>query len=181
MKAYAPSDRGSSAAVVVSQELLTAAVTGLQPTKETIFFYFAKYLCCQQGYNQGEKKLRQCSFLYHFILCYMSILPEIRALAARGRKRLNNKACDWTNCILSQPFTPFLTWTFNVTNFAWGWDKYKILVQYKRKEGEEGFWRNPAILWLRRAAGGRNMRQITQEKTGKLPKAWWWWSWWQWW
>ena len=103
MKAYAPSDQGTSAAVVVSQELLTAAVTGLQPTKErekastiffflqsfhicvasngttkesekasTIFFLFAKYLCCQQGYHQGEKKLRQCSFYLHNILLLQS-------------------------------------------------------------------------------------------------------------
>ena len=77
MKAYAPSDRGITAAVVVSQELLTAAVTGLQPTKErekasTIFFLFAKYLCCQQGYHQGEKKLRQCSFYLHNILLLQS-------------------------------------------------------------------------------------------------------------
>ena len=77
MKAYAPSDRGTSAAVVVSQELLTATVTGLQPTKErekasTIFFLFTKYFCCQQWYNQGEKKLRQCSIYLHNIFLLQS-------------------------------------------------------------------------------------------------------------
>ena len=45
----------------------------------------------------------------------------------------------------------------------------------EREIAEEGFWRNPAILWLRRGrregGSGGNMRQITQEKTGKLPKA----------
>ena len=101
----------------------------------------------------------------------MSILPRIRALAARGRKRLNDKAYDWTNCILSQPLTPFLTWTFNVTNFTWGWDKYKILVQYKRKEGEEGFWRNPAILWLRRAARREKHETNYSGKDGKTAKS----------
>ena len=88
MKAYAPSDRGTSAAVVVSQELLTATVTGLQPTKAlTIFFYFAKYLCCQQAYNQGEKKLRQCSF---FSKVFIFVLPAMVQPSKEGGKGFDN-------------------------------------------------------------------------------------------
>ena len=97
MKAYAPSDRGPSAAVVVSQELLTATVTGLQSTKaSTIFFFFAKYLCCQQAYNQGEKKLRQCSF---FSKVFIFVLPAM--VQPRRGKRLRQCSCF---CIFFVPF-----------------------------------------------------------------------------
>ena len=50
---------------------------------------------------------------------------------------------------------------------------YKVQIHHntKYKGDRNGFRRNPAILWLRRGkAGGGNMRQITQEKRGKLPK-----------
>ena len=102
MKAYAPSDRGASAAVVVSQELLTAAVTGLQPTKAlTIFFYFAKYLCCQQAYNQGEKKLRQCSF---FSKVFIFVLPAM--VQPRRAKRLRQFSFYLQNiCVASKGTT----------------------------------------------------------------------------
>ena len=85
MKAYAPSDRGTSAAVVVSQELLTATVTGLQPTKERekasiIFFVCQIFLLTAMVQPRREKASTMfffVSFLYHFILCCMSILPGI--------------------------------------------------------------------------------------------------------
>ena len=97
MKAYAPSDRGTSAAVVVSQELLTATVTGLQPTKErekasTIFFYFAKYLCCQQGYNQGEKKLRQCSFFVTLHTLLYVHLAKNQSSGCKGKEKAKRQS-----------------------------------------------------------------------------------------
>ena len=105
MKAYAPSDRGTTAAVVVSQELLTAAVTGLQPTKErekasTIFFLFTKYFCCQQWYNQGEKKLRQCSF---FVTLHTLLYVHLARNQFDSPCKYKDKA-KTLNCILSQPF-----------------------------------------------------------------------------
>ena len=85
MKAYAPSDRGTTAAVVVSQELLTAAVTGLQPTKEREkgfdnFFCLPNIFLDSNDTTKKRKSINDVLFLYlfwyHSILCYMSILGK---------------------------------------------------------------------------------------------------------
>ena len=76
MKAYAPSDRGTSAAVVVSQELLTAAVTGLQPTKERekasiIFFVCQIFLLTAMVQPRREKASTMFFFCNtsYFVIC----------------------------------------------------------------------------------------------------------------
>ena len=152
------------------------------------------YLCCQQWYNQGEGKgfdnvLVFVSFLYLLYLLHTLIFVHLsrnQNFGCKGKEKakqsirfsLIHVVNTKQNCILSQPFTLILTWSLLTPQILLEAEtNTKFLSSTNTKEGEEGFWRNPAILWLRRAAGGRNMRQITQEKTGKLPKAWWSWSW----
>ena len=83
MKAYAPSDRGASAAVVVSQELLTAAVTGLQPSKERekasiIFFYLPNIFPGSNGTTKVRKSCDNVLFIctiFFFSRVFIIVLP----------------------------------------------------------------------------------------------------------
>ena len=93
MKAYAPSDRGTSAAVVVSQELLTAAVTGLQPTKERekasiIFFCLPNIFLDSNGTTKERKSFDSVLFIctiFFYSKVFIFVLPA-RVQPRRGKR-----------------------------------------------------------------------------------------------